>query len=156
MKYVDFSSLVQLGVGLHLGTALLQSYADIAQAPFIRTVARIRSLTTPEDNPSESLKSDLETLESDYEVFKIRLFKENKNYFLANGIVAMILTGFLVLISFKGEDDLPILVSFIFAFSSIAPAGITLLALWVDAERAMKPLRERASTLEARALRKFE
>jgi len=68
MKYGDFSSLVQLGIGLHLGTALLQMYGELGVAPLVRTIDRVRSLyLVPEgEQPPKSLKEELERLESKY------------------------------------------------------------------------------------------
>ena len=44
MKYGDFSSVVQLGVGLHVGTALLQLYGELGVQPLVRVLNRTRSL----------------------------------------------------------------------------------------------------------------
>jgi hypothetical protein len=44
MKNGDLSSVVQLGVGLHVGTAVLQIFADFGVTPLERRIARVRTL----------------------------------------------------------------------------------------------------------------
>jgi hypothetical protein len=86
MKYGEFSSIVQLGVGLHVGTAVLQLYGELGVEPLSRAIARTRSLfVAPEqERPPKHIENDLDRLESRYEIFKIRLFKEYKKYVLGN------------------------------------------------------------------------
>ena len=43
MKYGDLSSVVQLGVGLHVGGAVLQLFGELG-VPLERRIARIRGL----------------------------------------------------------------------------------------------------------------
>lgn len=152
MKYGDFSSLVQLGVGLHLGTALLQMYGDLGEAPFKRQLARIRMLVTAAD-PSSSLRDGLRSLEGDYEIFKIQFFNEYRKYIKINAAVAVLLVIVLALISFKNDDSLPGLIGILFLYCSVIPAPTTLAFLWSDAARALRPLKDRADDLEKRALK---
>lgn len=93
MNYGDFSSVVQLGVGLHLGAAFLQLYGEYGLAPLVRTIGRTRSLfVLPEDErPPKAIEQELDRLESRYEIFKIQLFHVYKRYVAGNSIVAMIL-----------------------------------------------------------------
>jgi hypothetical protein len=157
MRYGDFSSLVQLGVGLHVGTAILQLYGDIGVQPLVRTISRTRSLfTVPEqERPPKELEDELDRLESRYEIFRIRLFKEYRRYVLANSIVALLLAILLAVLAFKADDlitggweSLPPF----FVFFSLCPALITLGALWLDANRQVKPMKTEADALEKKAL----
>ena len=57
IKYGDFSSLVQLGVGLHVGTALLQLYGELAVEPLTRTLDRTRTLfLAPQNEAGEPIR----------------------------------------------------------------------------------------------------
>jgi hypothetical protein len=108
MKYGDFISLVQLGVGLHVGTALLQLYGQIGVAPLARSLERTRSLFSAPQNerPPKAIEDELERLESRFEIFKIRLFQEYRRYVFFNLVVATVLAGILVILSFKPNDPI--------------------------------------------------
>ena len=157
MKYGDLSSLVQLGVGLHVGTALLQIYGDLGVAPLARTIERLRSLfAAPEgERPSQALKEELEPLESKYEIFRIQLFQEYRKYVRVNSAVAAILAIFLVVIAYIAHDDVAQgyeWTTVAMVALSLLPAPLTLGVLWFDANRQVKPMKDRADDLEARAL----
>jgi hypothetical protein len=157
MKYGEFSSLVQLGVGLHVGTAVLQLYGELGVQPLLRAIARTRSLFVgPEDErPPKEIEDDLDRLESRYEIFKIRFFKEYKKYVLGNSIVAVALAITLTVLAFKADDVITEAwepVTAVFVFFSLFPAPISLGVLWFDAGRQVKPMKQEADALEKRAL----
>jgi hypothetical protein len=157
MKYGDFSSLVQLGVGLHVGTALLQMYGEIGVAPLVRTIGRARSLfLAPEgERPPKALEDELDRLESKYEIFKIRLFQEYRKYVRINSIIATALAIILVVIAYKAQDDVAEgyeWTTIVMLALSLLPAPSTLGALWIDANRQVKPMKDEADDLEKRAL----
>lgn len=157
MQYNDFSSLVQLGVGLHVGAALLQLYGELGVQPLARTIMRTRALFLDEsDRPPKDLENELSQLESEYEIFKIELFNEYKRYVKINAYVAAALAGALVLISYMGSDNIPVILSLLFVVFSLLPAPVTLLALWRDASRKISPMKQKADGLEKRALKRFE
>jgi hypothetical protein len=156
IKYGDFSSLVQLGVGRHIGTALLQLYGELAVKPLTRTLGRTRSLfLAPQDErPPKAIEEELEELESRYEIFKIRLFYEYRWYVFFNLVVAVVLAITLVILAYKAED--PITEDWFWTTIgmvalSILPGPISLAALWFDASSQVRPLRQEAEKLEKRA-----
>lgn len=156
MKYGDFSSVVQLGVGLHVGTAVLQLYGELGLQPLSRAIARTRSLfLAPEhERPSREVEEDLLSLEGKYEIFKIRLFKEYTKYVLGNSVVALVLALILTIIAYKADDPItepwePVTV--LFVVLSLFPAPVSLGVLWFDADRQIKPLKREADALERRA-----
>ncbi|SRR5258708_183053 len=157
MKYGDFSSVVQLGVGLHVGTALLQLYGELGVQPLVRVLNRTRSLfLAPEsERPPKGLEEELARLESRYEIFKIQLFQEYRKYVRINSVVAIVLAIILVAIAYKTQDDITEgyewLTILMFALS-LLPAPVTLGALWVDASRQVRPMKDHADELENRAL----
>jgi hypothetical protein len=146
----------QLGVGLHIGTALLQLYGELAVKPLTRTLGRTRSLfLAPQDErPPKAIEEELEELESRYEIFKIRLFYEYRWYVFFNLVVAVVLAITLVILAYKAED--PITEDWFWTTIgmvalSILPGPISLAALWFDASSQVRPLRQEAEKLEKRA-----
>lgn len=152
MKYGDFSSLVQLGVGLHAGTALLQIYGEIGVQPLIRTLTRIRKFLEGEVAAEESAVDNLDQLDTEFDIFRIQLFNEFKRYVIANFVVATVLIIILIVISYKADDTLPDMLSVVFVFVSVLPAPITLCVLWSNASRQLRPLKLRADALERQVL----
>jgi hypothetical protein len=154
MKYGEFSSVVQLGVGLHLETAVLQLYGELGLEPLSRAIARTRSLfVAPEqERPPMDIEEDLDRLESRFEIFKIRLFKEFKKYVLGNAIIAGSLAIVLTVVAFKYDDTItwePVTVFLVGL--SLLPAPVSLCVLWFDADRQLKPMKQEADALEKRA-----
>jgi hypothetical protein len=157
MKYGEFSSLLQLGVALHVGTAVLQLYGELGVQPLLRAIARTRSLFVgPErERPPTDIEEDLDRLESRYEIFKIRLFKEYKKFVLGNSIVALVDAIILTVLAFKADDAITEAwqpVTALFVFISLFPAPVSLAVLWFDADRQVKPMKQEADALEKRAL----
>jgi hypothetical protein len=157
MKYGDFSSLVQLGVGLHVGTAFLQMYGELGMAPLTRTIGRTRSLfLAPEpERPSKALEHQLDRLDSKYEIFKIQLFQEYRKYVAINSFLAIVLGIILAVIAFKADDPITERWEWTTVFMtglSLLPAPITLGVLWVEASYRVKPMKTEADALEERAL----
>jgi hypothetical protein len=157
MKYGDFSSVVQLGVGLHVGTAVLQLYGELGLQPLARTIARTRSLflVPDEERPPIAVKDQLDRIESKYEIFKIRLFNEYKKYVFLNSVVALLLAILLTVIAFKADDivtDGWEAVTALIVAMSLLPGPITLGVLWHDAEKQVRPMKQEADALEEKAL----
>lgn len=150
MKYGDFSSLVQLGVGLHAGTALLQLFGEFGLQPIERQMARIKDVLEDEEGKSKSseLSGKLSQLDAELAIFRIKLFNEYKKYVRANFGIAAILVLCLVIISFVFDYEIDSSVAILFAALSCLPAPITLFSLWVDASKEVKPLRKRIVELE--------
>ena len=151
MKYGDFSSLVQLGVSLHLAMVAIQHYGEIGAGPLAHTIERIRGACAgPGKQASGELESELDALEADFKKFKLRMITEFKEYWAINTATAVLLVGFLTLISWKADDALPQWLAIVFLACSVLPAPITLFALWRDATKEIRPIETRADDLEAR------
>jgi hypothetical protein len=158
MKYGDFSSIVQLGVGLHVGTAVLQLYGELGLQPLNRALARMRSLfLAPEqERPSKELEDELLSLEGRYEIFRIRLSKEFEKYVVGNSLVAVALALILTVLAFEADESIAAgweTISLFFVGLSLLPAPVSLAVLWFDADRQVKPLRDEVDALERRAQR---
>ena len=159
MKYGDLSSIVQLGVGLHVGTAVLQLYTELGIKPLEQKIARIRSLFLVEnaaERPPDALREELDRLESRYELFKIEFFREYKWCVGLMTGVACLLAIFLVMIAAWAEVTIEgawycfpgaaIILSF-------APAPVTLVLLWLIASLRLGPLKRDTECLEQRAVK---
>lgn len=157
MKYGDLSSIVQLGVGLHVGTAVLQLYGELGIAPLERRLSRIRRLfTLPEpERPSRELEEELSWVESRYELFKIEFFREYRWCVALNTAVALVLAVLLIAIALKADDQIMDGYAWFAVFAiaaSYLPAPCIFGSLWVDAQRRVKPLKTQADNIEKRAL----
>ena len=157
MKYGDLSSIVQLGVGLHVGTAVLQLYGELGIAPLERRISRIRRLfRLPEsERPSRELEEELNLVESRYELFKIDFFREYRWCVVLNTVVALVLAVLLVVIAIKADDQISDGYEWfaIFAIAaSYLPAPCIFGSLWLDAQMRVKPLEAKADSIEKRAL----
>lgn len=155
MKYGDFSSLVQLGVGLHVGTVILQMYGELGMAPLARVFTRTRNLFLAPHNerPPQELEEELDALESKFEIFKIQFFQEYRRYVIYNSIAAVALAIILVIIAFKAEDKIEDgweWTAIGMAALSLLPALITFGVLWFEAHKRVKPMKEKADDLERR------
>lgn len=157
MKYGDLSSIVQLGVGLHVGTAVLQLYTELGAAPLERRLARIRCLfEMPEGEcPPPNLREELRRLEARYEVFKIRLFRKYRWLIVANSAVAGVLAIFLIVIACNAANDIIeetewfAIVAISFSF---LPAPLMLGVLSWDGWKDVAPLKKLADDIETRAI----
>lgn len=157
MNYGDFSSLVQLGVGLHLGAALLQMYGELGVAPLARTLGRVRGLfSAPEsERPPLDIQVELERIESRFEIFRIQLFQEYRKYVIINSVNAGMLSIILVFLSvyYQSEiNDKQDWILVVLVFMSIMPAPISLGILWFDASRLVGPMKREADDLERKAI----
>jgi hypothetical protein len=153
MIFGDFSSVVQLGVGLHLGTALLQMYGEIGLQPMIRSIDRMRNVAEdPNHPPMDEHRDELDSIISRFEVYKIQMFTEYKRYLIANSVIAAILTVILVVISYCYSTPISGQYSIFFVALSILPAPITLFCHWYDATNALRPLLDAAKTLEEKMI----
>jgi hypothetical protein len=155
MKYGDFSSLVQLGVGLHLGAALLQTYGEFGIASLARAIERMeRFFRVPDDErPSSALEEEFRDLESEFEIFRIRLTQEYRWYVWLNSGAALLLVGVLIVIAYKAQDDVSsgwCWTTIAMVALSVGPALTTLLSLSLDVHRQSKPIKTKADDLERR------
>jgi len=151
MEYGDFASLVQLGVGLHVGTALLQLYGELGVEPLTRILPRIKCLISEEES-SESDKDIYNRLESDFEIFRIQLFNEYKRYVCINAIVAVGLIGILIFIAVNAHEKISIVKAMLVTAASLLPALVTLAVLWWDASYELQPILKRAQKFEEQLL----
>ena len=159
MKFGDLASIIQLGVAVHIGTALLQQYGDLGFAPLERKLLRIRSLVVPpETGQSQTeLEEELDQLEGRYELFKIDFFKQFQWCVAANSVVAVLLAVALVFVAVGADavvlDGWDYFWTTFAIGMSLLPAPLILAGLWFDARRRLEPLLVQAESIEVRALK---
>lgn len=153
MKYGDFSSLVQLGIGLNVGTALLQLYGEIGLQPMLRLLGRIKMLVEEDAQVSVACRDKLNALEGEFDVFRIRFFNQFKDLTLITTFVAVGLVIVLILISFIAERAVSVEIGLLLAAFSILPTPAILFVLWHNASKTLAPLLTKGKELEAQALK---
>jgi hypothetical protein len=153
----ELASIVQLGVALHVGTAVLQLYGELGVAPLERRIERIRGLfrLPKAERPPQEIEEQLLRLESRYELFKIDFFHHYRWCVAINSIVAALLAVSLIAIAFKADDLIRDGYEWFYVAAialSFLPAPLILAALWFDAQRRTKSLKSEAKSIETRAL----
>jgi hypothetical protein len=151
----DFASVLQLGVGLHAGTALLQLVAEFAAVPLSRRIERLRrigELKARREAAFEEPFDDACDLLSDLEVKKIQFSNEYKHAVLFNAGIAVCLCLALGILSFFAKEPCPTWVGIIIIFFSYAPAAGSLFILHVRWAQNTKPLIDRIEALKRRLM----
>ena len=153
MLVQDFASLVQLGVGLHAGTAILQIYGEIGLQPTIRAIDRLKALSDDTNFPlAAEYDERIRKVSSDFEIFKIRMAKEYRWYLVLNAVVAVLLTVALAAMAYTAQQEMPMIVSVVLTALAIGPAPVTLFAFWKDADLELGPLKSQIAAIEEEVL----
>jgi hypothetical protein len=151
----DFSSIVQLGVGLHAGTALMQSVAEFASTPVSRRLSRlakIAEIRSKKDASREALHEIAQDLLSDLEVKKVQFFNEYREVVAVNTVVAMVLSFILILTGFLYSEQIPGWAAVLIVLVSFAPATASLAFLWFRWRNHTKALTTAIDALDAALL----
>ena len=110
MSSGDFSSVVQLGVGLHAGSALLQTISEFASAPMSRRLSRLSAIAEARASRGHSEKTHHDMardLVGDLEIKKIQFFNEYREVVAANAGIAVALCVLLAGIAFWASKRFP-------------------------------------------------
>ena len=141
MRLGDFSSVLQLGVGLHIGTALLQSIAEFASSPLSKRIERLAKLAALRharsvqrsrelaEQPS-TLEGEVLDLQASLELKKVQFFNEYRIAALVNAVAALALFLLLVWAAIKADDLIGWCLAFFVVVSSVSPAILSLGTLW--------------------------
>lgn len=140
MSLSDFSSVLQLGVGLHAGTALLQPILEFASAPIVARadrLARIAELrvdrlrrTGKASHAAETLLDDLNDIRGLLALDRVLFFQEYKIAAAANAVVAAILYGLLSWAALDPAQNVEKLWAACLIALSAGPAVASLAILW--------------------------
>lgn len=149
MNVQDFASVVQLGVGLHAGSAILQIYGEIGLQPMIRSIDRLKSLADDKNFPPDvEYEERIREVSSAFDIFKIRMAKEYRGYLLVNALVAAFLTVALAVMAYTAQWEMPLVISVLLVALSTMPAPITLFSFWKDADQELRPLKAKVAAIE--------
>ncbi|WP_158812009.1 hypothetical protein [Beijerinckia sp. L45] len=125
MKLSDFSSVVQLGVGLHAGAALLQLASDLATAPLSRKLRQIETLAESRLHTHKESQVHLDRakdLITDLQIAGIGFDKQYRQLIKVNGIVSLALITLLVWLSVDADREVCWLGASAICALSIVPA----------------------------------
>ena len=148
MKFGDFSSLVQLGVGLHLGAALLQQYGDLGLEKVVRVTTRISSMLAEDEKLRPKFSERLKIIEGKIGIFRIRLSQEFNYLRKTNTYVGLLLIAVLIVMSFCSEVDIPVWLGVALTVASVVPAFWSLFFLWKRAKEKLESILTIATRLE--------
>jgi hypothetical protein len=136
----SYPSVLQLGVGLHAGTVLLQSIAEFASAPVSHRIDRLAKIarlrrerlekTCVDTSGAEALESEILNTQSALELKKVQFFTEYKFAAAGNTFIALILFAGLVWAAISADYDVTPALSVLIVFLSAGPALISLVFLW--------------------------
>jgi hypothetical protein len=146
MKLGDFSTLLQLGIGLHLGTAFFEIVAEFARSPLERKLTRLRELASVRNLP-EAAETALDAL-GDLETKSVQFFNDYRNIIVGNGLVGFLLLLTLIWISVDADASVPVPLAVLLITLSVIPAPFSVTFLWRRWTNHTKRLRERAAALE--------
>lgn len=150
MTLGDFSSVVQLGVGLHAGTALLEPIAEFTQSALSRRLGRlhkIAELKLKHGRPgAQDVYDHASDLLGDLEVKKVQFFNEYKTVVEVNGAVAIVLALLLALLAFRFSEETNAIIGSMITLTSLGPASASLLFLWSRWRSNTAALRESVET----------
>jgi hypothetical protein len=147
----DFSTMVHLGIGLHAGTALLQSVFDLAGTPMANRVGRLAELAeakTGRDGAFQEQVDAAHDILGDLESNRILLQGEFRSSVLVNGGVALALIALLIFISFDSSEVIAWPYGVLFTVLCFGPAGYSLTTLCRSWRKKMAPLRSSIEKLE--------
>jgi hypothetical protein len=153
MTLGDFSSVVQLGVGLHAGTALLQSIADLTATPLSRRLRRLREISEAKlaRNASfQDIHDQACDLAGDLEIKKVQFFNEFRKVVAVNTAVSGALALLLGVIAFFFGEEIDVGIGLLIALASFVPAPLSLGFLWSRWSANTVSLRESIDALHRR------
>jgi hypothetical protein len=153
MTLGDFSSVVQLGVGLHAGTALLQSIAELTATPLSRQLGRLLKISEVKlarDASFQDIHDQACDLAGDLEIKKVQFFNEYREVVAINTAVAGVLALLLGVIAFLFGEEIHPGIGFLITLASFAPAPLSLWFLWSRWTANTVSLKESVNTLHRR------
>ena len=152
MTLGDFSSVVLLGVGLHAGTAILQSVGEFTGTPLSRRIERLKLLAevkAKRESKYTKYFDDACDLLGDLEVKKVQFFNIYKKIVLLNAGVAGFLCVLLAILAFFAKCDVSASIGISIVAVSFCPAAWSLHFLRNRWTRNTKGLSQKIVDLEA-------
>lgn len=151
----DLFPIVQLGVGLHGGTALFQSFFELAGTPLANRAARLAQLAEVKARRNPKFQDQLDRandLLGDLEIVRLNFHREYKQLVLVNGGFAICLVLALSVMSFCARETIPWLAASLFLALSVFPAGVSLVVLHCSWSAKTKAIRDVVAAIETALL----
>ena len=161
MKLADFASLVQLGVGLHAGTAVLQLANELGLGPTERRLERAerfcqyrhsRAKNTEQKKAVEDAIDNLSGVRNEFERVKQQFFAEYRRLTNLNLATCLSLTGLLIWISFAPDRTIGLLSASALTAISVAPAIVSICYLFLRLRTPLKGIAADIAAAETKAL----
>lgn len=135
MKLQDFSSLVQLGVALHAGTAVLQLSENFWLRPIDRKIRRIEERSKAAEAETidrdwiDTISENRRMLHTNFESFENQFHNSFAKYTTISSAFALMQVIMLVIITFSAETEILTLIGLFIMLVSIVP-GFVILAIF--------------------------
>ena len=140
MSLSDFSSVLQLGVGLHAGTALLEPILEFASAPIVSRadrlariaelrISRLKRMGQPHSS-AESILDDLNDIRGLLALDRALFFQEYKIAAAINGVFAIVLYGLLSWAAVHPDRAVDAYLATFLVGMSAGPAVASIAVLW--------------------------
>lgn len=160
MKVQDFFSVVQLGVGVHAGTAILQLSGEFGIAPVERRIENMRPWLENErvqfdQNPNAVIEEKLSEYEdklnridADIAITKIQFQNLYKRCISISFGFGALLLFILSIMSFVADSDISEIVGLFIVFLCFVPALMIYIIIDHKVSQALLPVINRLSKLE--------
>lgn len=152
MKFGDFASLVQLGIGIHAGTAVLQLLSEFSLSPLETRAERISKLVAHFEKQGRDLTYEqaiLNKIKTDIILCKGRHFVAYRRHTGRNFGVAFLLLFILIWISFDPEAQLSVGGALILSLLCFTPALGSFIWLSLQARKSLDSAQENLKILES-------
>lgn len=151
MKVQDFFSFVQLGVGIHAGTAILQLSVEFGLAPIERRIDNISAWLDDErreGNVLESREQEIKYIKTILYIYK----SQYSNLYRRTVLVTLGFGGFLAFVlaimSFIADSNISTIVGLFLIILSVIPAMLTFSYLWQKSTVALMPIEQLIRRME--------
>jgi hypothetical protein len=150
MKVQDFFSIVQLGVGIHVGTAILHLIGEFGVAPVERRIENIAMWLREESAgiKLEDEEEELKDIQLLVHIYKTEYTNEYRKLAIGMIGVAGVLAFALAIMSFVADSDISIVVGLGLVLLSFVPAMIAFAYMLQKATAALAPIIRQVDGME--------
>lgn len=153
MNVQDFFSVVQLGVGIHAGTAFLQLSSEMRVAPTERRLENVGRWINEEKvragtHITSNIEEEFDEIQTNLRVYR-QIFQNKYTIHscLTFGFGAAILF-MLCVMSFIADTKITELTGLFIVLFSICPALFIFISFWHDSSQALRPIEDSIAALE--------
>jgi hypothetical protein len=155
MKVQDFFTVVQLGVGIHAGTAILQLSGELGIAPIERRVDALQSWLEEEKEQGHDLADEndkLAIIRAEMAIYRVRYEKMYRRSVMWTFAFGCLLAFALAVMSFIADQDINFDIAIIIVLLCFMPAALIFAYLWHMSSANLLPIDRKVSALEDRVL----